>query len=240
MEKRIRVTGTKQKLAAAMLAIAVAVGCVFAPGQALPVKAASKAYMKGASVKWDLKKNKNITYKTKFAGIGMKKQTVKMSDYKMKNSKKKGYKELTFTLNFTSKWNMTAEQVHNLIKSNEFKKTNNVGGYHYFAVVDYNTGKNLEKKNKQKVTVERNWINSKPTTYKDRDGCYVNLVNARVKVKVIYPRTYKGLCIGTGGSTSINDTKNDTKFWNGKAAFGKTTFYSKKDKSVAHFMRVTK
>jgi hypothetical protein len=59
-------------------------------------------------------------------------------------------------------------------------------------------------------------------------------------VKVTYPKDYRGLCIGIGGSTALQDTANDTKFWNGKAAFGKTSYYSKKDKSVAHFMRVTK
>lgn len=61
-----------------------------------------------------------------------------------------------------------------------------------------------------------------------------------MKVKVTYPKDYKGLCIGIGGSAALQNTANDTKFWKGKAAFGKTSYYSKKDKSVAHFMRVTK
>lgn len=237
-----RATGMKKRLAAAVLAIAVAAGCVFAPGQAMQVKAASKPYMKGANVKWDLKKNKKITYKTKFAGIGMKKQTVKMSNYKIKNSKKKGYKELTFTLTFTRKLNMTEKQVHSLVNSNEFKKTSVVMGGEFFTIVDYNTGKDLVKKNKQKVTVEKtdNWTYSNPKTCRDKDGCYVSLSNAKVKVKVTYPKNYKGLCVGVGGHTSLKETKNDKKFWNGTAAFGKTAYYSKTDKSVAHFMRVTK
>lgn len=238
-----RTAGMKQKLAAAVLAIAVAAGCVFAPGQALQVKAASKAYMKGASVKWDLKKNKTLTYKTKYAGIGMRKQKVKMSDYQIKNAKKKGYKELTFTLNFTTKWNMTAKQVHSIVNSREFRKAGGVvsGGF-YYAVVDYDTGKSLEGKNKQKVTVEKvgDWKYSNEKTYRDKDGCWVRMSNAKVKIKVTYPKNYKGLCIGAGGHTTLKNTKNDTKFWKGTVVFGKSSYYSKKDKSVAHFMRVTK
>lgn len=208
------------------------------PGQTLQAQAASKPYMKTANVKWDLKKNKTVTYKTKYVGIGMKNQKAKISDYKIKNSKKKGYKELTFTVKWTRQWKLKNNEIHKMAYSNI---DTSIGGESYYAVVDYNTGKSLEKKNKQKVTVKQI---GKPKYqakyYYDKDGCYVWISNITKKVKVTYPKNYKGLCIGVGGSTSLKNTKNDTKFWNGKVAFKKTSYYSSKDKSVAHFMRVTK
>ena len=82
------------------------------------------------------------------------------------------------------------------------------------------------------------WTHSKSTTYKDEDGCWVRLHNSTVTFKVTYPSNYKGLCIGLGGITKLSETSKDKKFSNGKVSFNKTSFYSKKDKSVAHFMRV--
>ena len=102
-----------------------------------------------------------------------------------------------------------------------------------------NLWKKTAEKNKKKVVAEYgDWVYSTPQYYYDAHGCWLGLKNA--SVKVTYPKDYRGLCIGIGGSTALQDTANDTKFWNGKAAFGKTSYYSKKDKSVAHFMRVTK
>lgn len=226
-----------KKLTAVGLAVVIAVGTMFLPVQ---VEAASKPYMKTANVKWDLKNNKTITYKTKYAEIGMKSQKAKITGYKIKNSKKKGYKELTFTVKYTCQWNMKPSEVHKMAQVEGAEGA--LGGGNYYAVVDYNTGKDLEVKNKQKVTVEQigDWKYSTPKYYYDNDGCWVRLSNVSVKVKVTYPKTYKGLCIGVGGRTTVKNTKNNTKFWEGKVAFKKTTYYSTKDKSVAHFMRVTK
>ena len=53
-----------------------------------------------------------------------------------------------------------------------------------------------------------------------------------------YPSNYKGLCIGLGGVTKLSETSKDKKFNKGKVSFNKTSLYSKKDKSIAHFMRV--
>lgn len=220
------------------LAVITLLGMLFAPGQAIQTKAATP-YMKKVNVSWDLKKNKTITYKTKYAGIGLKKQKIKITGYKIKNSKKKGYKELTFTVKTKVQWKVKPSEVEKILKNME---DGEIGGGFFCAIVDYNTGKCLEIKNKHKVTVESEGLNySEPQYYYDRDGedgIYLN--DASAKIKVTYPKNYKGLCIGVGGRTSVTATKNNTKFWNGKAAFGKTSFYSKKDKAVAHFMRVTK
>lgn len=214
--------------------------CLFA---AIPVQtqAATKNYMSKLNVKWDLKKDKTITYKSVYAGIGMKKQKAKVTDVKIKNSSKKGYKELTFTVKFTLKWDMKANEVHKLVNSDYARSHKGaLGGYRWYTVTDYDTGANLEGKNSYHVTVTRpqNWKYSKAKKYRDSDGCEAYIKDASIKVKVIYPSTYKGLCIGVGGSTKLGGSKNDAKYWKGSVPFGKTSYFSKKDKSVAHFMRV--
>ena len=206
-------------------------------------QAASKNYMSKMNVSWDLKPNKIITDKTMYADIGMIKQQLKITNYKIKNSSKKGYKELTFTLRFSYPQNIKPAQVHKIINSETYKITASIGGGFYYAVLDYNTGKYLGVKNKQKVTVEKvqNFTIIDTKHYSDNDGCSINLHTQDVKVKVTYPRNYKGLCIAAGGSTlAYPMTSNESEFFNGNLAFGKTSYYSKKDKSVAHFMRVTK
>ena len=225
----------KKRVISIGLILSVVIGLLFLPER---VEAATKPHMKTVNAKWDLKNNKMLTFKTRYAGIGMTKQKVKMTGYKVKNSKKKGYKELSFTLKFTRQWNVTPAQVHKIVNSG----STNIGAGHWIAVLDYNTGKDLEmKNNKQKVTVKSSGFkNSKPKYYKDKHGCAISLENATITVKITYPKKYKGLCIGVGGNTSLGQTKNDIGFWNGKLPFSKTSFYSKKDKSVAHFMRISK
>ncbi len=223
-----------------VVAVILAFACLFAM---IPVRtqAATKNYMSKLNVKWDLKKDKTVTYKSVYAGIGMKKQKAKVTDVKIKNSSKKGYKELTFTVKFTLKWNMKAEEVHKLVNSDYARSHKGaLGGYRWYTVVDYDTGTNLEGKNSCNVTVSRtqNWKYSKAKKYRDSDGCEAYIKDASIKVKVIYPSSYKGLCIGVGGSTKLGGGKNDAKYWKGSVPFGKTSYVSKKDKAVAHFMRV--
>ncbi|MDE5782443.1 MAG: hypothetical protein K2I03_13360 [Lachnospiraceae bacterium] len=227
-----------KKIAAFLLMLAIATCSVFMPVQ---VQAAQKAYMKSVNVKWDLKKNKTITYKTKISGLGMRKMEAKISKYKIKNSKIKGYKELTFTVKFTCIPKLNGTQVHKCANSKESKKYNTVGGNSCYAIVDYNTGKSLMANNNMDIYVQSSsWVYSPKKYYYDSHGCWVSTRSYTRSVKVTYPKNYKGLCIGVCGSTAIKDTKNDDAFWNGKVAFGKTSYYDKKDKSVAHFMRVTK
>lgn len=258
MHKKARCT--KRKFAAAALAVITAAGSLFLPArdiQAAETPASSagqvsktpatpvnptvnpNAVMAKVNVKWDLANKKTLTYKTNYSGLGMTKQKLKMSGFKIKNSTKKGYKELSFTLNFTRKWKITKKQIHKIGKS--FKKPNSpVGGDIFYTIVDYNSGKNLELKNNRKVKVNAGkWKYSNAKTYSDKDGCWIRISNANVKIKITYPKSYKNLCIGAGGNTKLKKSKNDIKFWNRKATFANTTYYSKKDSSVAHFMRIT-
>lgn len=227
-----------KKIAAFLLMLAIATGSVFMPVQ---VQAAQKSHMKSVNVKWDLKPNKTITYKTKFAGLGMMKMDAKISKYKIKNSKIKGYKELTFTLKFSCIPKMSGTLVHKCVYSREFSKYNTIGADFCYAIVDYNTGKSLTANNNMDVYVQSGtWVYSPKKYYYDSHGCWVSTRSYTRTVKVTYPKNYKGLCIGVCGNTVLKDTAKDNAFWNGKTTFGKTTYYDKKDKSVAHFMRVTK
>lgn len=226
------------KIAAFLLMLAIATGSVFMPVQ---VQAAQKAHMKSVNVKWDLKKNKTITYKTKISGLGMSKMEAKISKYKIKNSKIKGYKELTFTVKFSYIPKMSGTQVHKCVTSREFSKYNTIGADFCYAIVDYNTGKSLMANNNKDVYVQSStWVSSPKKYYYDSHGCWVSTLSYTRSVKVTYPKNYKGLCIGVCGSTTLKSTKKNDAFWDGKTTFGKTSYYDKKDKSVAHFMRVTK
>lgn len=225
-----------KKLVIVFLAI-----CVLSTQCITAVPAASKNYMSKLNVRRDLKSNKSVTYKRNYAGIGLVKETLKITDYKIKNSSRKGYKELTFTLKFNYPKSIKPAAVRK--NTIAYNKTGKWAGERFYAIVDHDTGKCLEVKNKQNVTVEqvKTWTNGAVNYYFDKDGAsYIYVYNTSVKLKITYPQNYKGLCIVAGGSTSLTKTKNDTKFFNGKAVFGKTSYYSKKDKSVAHLMRVTK
>ena len=227
----------------------------------IPVNAAGKADMKKANVKWDLKNNKTLKYKTKWSEVGTKTHTVKMTNYKVKNAKKKGYKQCTFTLTYTRNLKLTKKQRNNMLDfacgGPEFVSP---GGEFYYTVVDYKTGKCLEKSNKQKVKVTRSkWKYSNWTKISDGHGSWFEYAKkATVNVKIVYPKKYKNLAIGVGGYTKApyahSDitvgggaasatyeivTPNANKFYKGKKAFSdETLLYSKKDKSYAHFMRV--
>jgi hypothetical protein len=93
------------------------------------VEAASTAKMKKVNVSWDLKNNKTVTVHTKYAGIsGFTNKTVKISNYKVTNSKKKGYKQATFTLTYKNTFKPTSAQAHKICHSTYAQETGNIGG----------------------------------------------------------------------------------------------------------------
>lgn len=209
---------------------------VIAMGQAASVQAASAAHMQKLNAKWDLKPGKTVTYKTKWAGVGMKDAKVTIKNYKVSNAKK-GYKKVKFTVIFNKTYKPNKQEVHKMANS---MKNNSIGGGKYFAIVDYKTGKCLETKNAENVEVNHgDWKYLNEKYYYDDDGCWTRISKTdKVNVTVTYPKDYKNLCIAVGGYTVVGDTAKDKKFWNGKTTFSKTSFYSKSDKSVCHIMRV--
>lgn len=55
----------------------------------MPVNAESKPDMKNANVKWDLKNNKTLKFKTTWSAVGVKTHTVKMTKFKVKKAKER-------------------------------------------------------------------------------------------------------------------------------------------------------
>lgn len=228
-----------KRVKAVMLVCALVLGILYAPGQAGFAKAASKPHMKSLKINWDLQKNKTIPFTTVIAGVGKKTFGAKISNYKITNAKN-GYKKLTFTVTYTNIWKPTKEEVHKAANSVYVLENDSVGAGYYCAVVDYNTGYSLGPDNDLGVTVHAGgWKTLNSRTYKDDHGCWVEFYKTRIKMTVIYPKDYKGLCIGVGGYNQLGDSGADNLFWMGKKPFGKSNYY-KKGKASSHFMRVTK
>lgn len=193
------------KWTAVMIAVALILTCF---ASTLPVDAASTPDMKKANVKWDLKNNKTIKYKTAWSVIGTKTHKVKMTNYKVRNAKKKGYKQCTFTLTINRSIKPTKSQIDDMVDlcepdALEHSENGPFGGNFWYAVVDYKTGKSLEGKNSKKVKVkDSDWKYSKKTKLKGHDGKYIwYYKRATTNVTITYPKKYKNLAIGFGGYT---------------------------------------
>ena len=237
-------TSILKKATALFLSVALALTASFAVSAIAPAdaQASTKPYMKTLKLKWDLKKNKTTKFTQKWVGLGNMDTKVKISNYKITNTKN-DMKKLTFKITYTWNNTFTKMQVHKMVKSDRNYKlpfTN-----YYFAIVDYDSGKSLETDNDFGVTVKSGgWKYTKYKKTTDSHGCWVRIAkNCTVKVTITYPKDYKSLCIGVGSNNlfvskkSISRKSIDTKFDNGKVKFGKTTYYTK-GKSNSHWMRV--
>lgn len=252
------------KATALFTACALAVGLMALPAVAPEAQAATKkttttkasttkktstAVMAKLKLRWSLKADKKLSITEPYAGVGAKKSTIVMKNYKVRASKNKpGYKVLSFDVVRTLGWAPTKKQVHKIMNSDYYVDTDSVGGGIYVAVVDRTTGKSLAVKgNKQKVTVRSSeWTFSNPTKMiTDEDRCHSLALwkKSKIHVSVTYPSSYKGLCIGVGGYNKKVETKADTQFWQGKTSFKNTSFYksakSKNGKKLnSYWMRV--
>lgn len=207
---------------------------------ALPVGAqAAGKNLKKSGVPFDLKPNQAVSCQAYFADVGLKKETAKLTDFKITDAKKSGYKQLKFTVTFQRNHSWTKSEVHKAANSKHCQKTGSILGSCYYALVDYNTGACLAAKNKYDVTVKASdWETLNEKTYTDAHGCYVTIRDIRRTVTVTYPASYKGLCLGVGGETRMESAATK-KFWKGKLSFKKTEL-CKDAKKYAAFMRVTK
>lgn len=217
--------------------------CLVVISQARPTMAAAKNYMKKLKgISWDLKPNKQVNFQTMFAGIGMHSQKVRITNWEITDADEPGCKKLTFTMKYDQRWHVTKSQVHAMANSSLSRSKGRFGGLSGFWIVDYHTGINLETENNgHGVTVTSTDTSIlKTKTYKDQHGCYIKLSSESLNVTVIYPSGYTGLTIGVTGSRKTKTTTGDQQFIAGKKPFGKTSFYDKNNKKIAHFMRVTK
>lgn len=238
---------TAKKIMSIILAITMLAGTIFSNSN--NASAAGKSLGK-MGLHWNLKSGK--TYKVPHRILyqnDLKWGKVKIKNFKKANAKKKGYKQITFTFEFQGKnAKLKKETILNMSQVGYTYDTS-----YYYTIADYATGTSLEGKNKFNVTVKSSkW----KTTYYEKQHAMGHFVEgdedfdnwirltkkATTKVTVIYPKTYKNLCIGVGGYTGVFDEnvdqeKKDKAYWKGKTTFDKTYMY-KKGKKYAYFMRV--
>ena len=74
-------------------------------------------------------------------------------------------------------------------------------------------------------------------TYQDDDGCYIWIGKQQYHYSVTYPVSYKGLCIGIGGSSKILSDAKYEKFNYGILPFAKQNDYIAAPPNY-HFMRI--
>lgn len=236
-------TQFQKMLTAFALALVMMAGALLLPVQDTAM--AATAHMKTVPVMWDLKNNKTVTFRTRVIGLGMVKAKAKVTNWKIKDASKKGYKQLTFKVTYDIQAIMSgskAEKEKKVQKIIDYISTDyvpSIGADYWYSVVDYQTGKCLQSGINKKVTCKEEVKDKKIKKFWTADRKFwVSFTNKSLTCKVIYPKTYKNLCIGVGGSISNSEVSIDKKFWKGKAAFGKTTKCSKEYKDVAHFIRV--
>ncbi|MBQ6360172.1 MAG: hypothetical protein IJJ25_03370 [Lachnospiraceae bacterium] len=231
---------TLRRSGAQLFPVMILLLCLLVIPGARPAMAGTKQYMKKLKgISWDLKTNgKTTTFKTKYAGIGMHSCKVKITKWKNQLTPTDA-KVLSFRITLDPQWKMTKSQVHKIVKSGHYKSTGEIGGLCGYYIVDYDTGENLEViGNSAGVEVyDSGWHVKKSKTYRDNHGHKVKLNTYYTDVTVTY---YPGdvLAVGVAGSTALKPTGGDRKFANGKKPFGKTSYFSKKNKKIAHFKKV--
>ena len=214
--------------------------CMLMAFGSVRVQAGNMKSETNGTVKWGFKFGKTLTYYSWWGGVGMIRQNVKVTNWKDK-AIGSGRRRLSFKLTFIRKKKPTAKQ---LVDAATYYTV-----YHpeiddtspdcYFTVVDYDTGMSLEDpQNPYGVRVTHGkWRKSLGTTYKTK-GYGLTMTNASVKVKIEYPASYKGICIGIGGSNNISPTSNDNLYWDGIFPFWMTDSYrSARYKRISHFRR---
>ena len=190
-------------------------------------------------ISWDLKAKKNFIFQTYYAGIGMIDRTAKITEFKIKQTSKKN-KTAYITYVVSNAVKLSNAQIHKSVKSDYCQKTGKVGGGHFYAVVDYDTGTCLEVNNKFGVSVKViKHTNTNKKTYWDKDGCGLWIKKTTFSLEITYPKTYTGLCFGIGGFKTAKPSSKVDAFFAGKLLFGKVPdFYNKANKKMVHFMRI--
>ena len=201
--------------------------------------------MKARGVLFNLKADKTVTYYCYFKGVGKISHTATVSGLKVRT--KNGVKTATFTITHKLAKNLTSSQVKKMHKAlKKYGTLDNIGAYKWNHFIDYTTGRTIENpKSVTGVTWEK--LNNKfvsTKTYTSSDGAWFSLAKKwTAKYKITYPETYKGLCIGVGGSdTAYNDMSAADRGYvsatDVKYTYYKTSFF-KGDIKNTHFMRVT-
>lgn len=235
----IPMTAISKRIVCIFVSIALAIGFSISPVSVSTAQAATKPYMKTAKVKWDLKKNKNVTCKDKVIFYGNK--TAKAKVKSLKTTKlKNGKKRTTLTIAWARDIDYFNPKTQDEL---DRMQTEQIAYDPFFSIVDYDTGKSLESGNamarKRGVSVKKtqNFIYYEGIVYVGTNGRGVTLSPLMtVKLSITYPKSYKGLCLGVWMGPN-KATSADNKFWKGKALLKSTSYY-KKYRSSMHWMRI--
>lgn len=200
---------------------------------------ASASYMKHLGVKFGIKPEKTYTFKSKISGgVSDPNMTWNISDVKFSNGKN-GYKKLTFIATMKNEFRPTSSEISTLGSLYESGARVSLGGG-FYAIVDGESGLDLERKNDYDVTVKsKTTSKTKTERFENEEGAWISFHTVwQWKVTVVYPEDYEDLYIGFGGKNAEFETNVDKACWDGEVPFGKTSYY-KKGKTNSRWQKVS-
>lgn len=219
----------KKRLTGLLLTAVMLLLCVFAPLKQDKITEAKTAYMKSSGVKWDLKEGNWVKIRSNFAGNVWVDREATIKNLKIKDAKKEGYKKLTCTV-FIKKENPSLDQISKIVKSKFSKKNGHIcsdehhGVYDGYStsyismnsyvesalawVCDYNTGAALDDDNEFDVDCKCELLRGSskdiyvPSSFTGGSDYNWPAYDLKYKFTIVYPKDYKGLCIGVSGNGS--------------------------------------
>jgi hypothetical protein len=220
-----------------ILVMAVSMGMFSSPVQA----ETSENSLENLNISWNLKNDKAVSFKTvigkatkngkSFSDSTLVKMgTVTMTDYKITDADKDGYKKISFKIVFKLSPKLSKKTVDKMYYYYHYKTTDPLGEISV-VLADYETGEEL-RSGENDVSISYSKFKSNGTKkYSGSGGREISIAKKTwVTVTAIYPETYENLCVLAGGKSS-HSTKANTLIKN-------TNLYSKKDKLVCHGFRV--
>lgn len=197
------------------------------------VKAPQTPDMANVNMYWDLTPGNVVGFKTAYELLHIDEQTeeystrkkmasgtVVVKDWNITDAKSPKRNKLKFTLEFHktlddfNKWEI--DEVANFwAETGGAQSGYNPQGIEYFAVLDYETGANLEKEELADIhhvkvkAGEWQYENLKKYNGSTSEYWWQEAETARITVTVTYPKDYKGLCIVAGG---VAETQGPSSF----------------------------
>lgn len=186
-------------------------------------------YMTKLGVTKGIKVGKAYKFETNTVIVGKSSGTWTLNKIKVSNASKKGYKKLTVTVTWKNNFSPTQNQVDQLWEYTQNYNNTFYPGCHMYAVVDKYTGVDLENNEVGKkydvIVTAKDEKDRKKLYCSNRDQWLDHIKKWKVKITVIFPEKYDGLCIGFGTNNRKNITTADNKFFEGEKKFEKTSYW---------------
>ena len=203
---------------------------------AMPALAETEAAMEKVNVSWDLEPNVPATCYIKFTGTDADFPV----EYKITGWKdtirKDGMRQITFTLNYSNKFSPTKDEVETIASANV---NGSIGGTFAWALVDYETGLDIEETNDVQLTQKAEKKTDNQKKFNGKNKTYIKYtVKSVYKITITCPKDYDNLCIGVLGQGVAIGSENDDGFWEGRVPFSETSYYSAENEQFTHFMRI--